>query len=214
MRLIPLLMLFLIPLAFAATISGSIYDPDLNLAKDVILRIDTKPVQTFVSKEGTYAFTVQKGTYTITAMLSDNFDSYYANISVEVQGEGEFISDIILEPDLSEDEQLLNEDIEAPALLPNEGKDNWALGIVLFLAIAVVTFFFIKPRKKPFVSEDLSNQILAFIQKQGGRTTQKDIRKQFPVSEATISLAVRELEAKGKIEKFKQGKGNLIVLKN
>lgn len=55
--------------------------------------------------------------------------------------------------------------------------------------------------------------LMSFIRKEDGRTTQKDIRRQFPLSEAKISLMIAELEDKGLIKKIKQGRGNIIVLK-
>lgn len=63
--------------------------------------------------------------------------------------------------------------------------------------------------------EDIGNpeEILNIIKQEGGRTTQKLIRKKIPLSEAKISLMISELEAKGKIEKIKKGRGNLIILK-
>jgi uncharacterized membrane protein len=60
--------------------------------------------------------------------------------------------------------------------------------------------------------EDLQKMIDA-IRKEGGRTTQKDIRKQIPLSEAKISLMISELEHKGVVEKVKKGRGNIIILK-
>ena len=56
-------------------------------------------------------------------------------------------------------------------------------------------------------------QIINLIKQEGGRTTQKDIRKQIPLSEAKISLMLAELEHKGIIEKIKKGRGNIIILK-
>jgi uncharacterized membrane protein len=56
--------------------------------------------------------------------------------------------------------------------------------------------------------------VLKIIKEEGGRTTQKDIRKKIPLSEAKVSLMISELEAKGKIEKIKKGRGNIIILKS
>ena len=50
------------------------------------------------------------------------------------------------------------------------------------------------------------------IVEEGGRTTQKDIRKRIPLSEAKVSLLISELESMGKIKKIKKGRGNIIVL--
>ena len=51
------------------------------------------------------------------------------------------------------------------------------------------------------------------IKKEGGRISQKDLRKQIPLSEAKISLMIAELESKGVIDKIKKGRGNIIILK-
>ena len=69
-----------------------------------------------------------------------------------------------------------------------------------------------KPEPKEAPSEDIEG-VLKIIREEGGRTTQKDIRKRIPLSEAKISLMVSELEAKGKIQKIKKGRGNIIILK-
>ena len=64
------------------------------------------------------------------------------------------------------------------------------------------------------VIDDLSEEdFLEIIKKEGGRTTQKDIRKEIPLSEAKTSLMIAELEHKGIIEKIKKGRGNIIILK-
>jgi len=53
-------------------------------------------------------------------------------------------------------------------------------------------------------------ELTDFIRK-NKRVTQKDIRKQFPVSEAKISLMLTDLESQGKIRKIKKGRGNVVV---
>ena len=57
-----------------------------------------------------------------------------------------------------------------------------------------------------------TDKILLILKKHGGRATQKDIRKEIPLSEAKISLMIAELEADGKIRKIKKGRGNILVL--
>ena len=71
-----------------------------------------------------------------------------------------------------------------------------------------------KEIKKEFHDEDdgLKN-LIDIIKKENGRTTQKELRKQIPLSEAKISLMIAELEHKGVIEKIKKGRGNIIILK-
>jgi len=65
---------------------------------------------------------------------------------------------------------------------------------------------------KEEINNDLYSKVLEVIKKEK-RITQKSLRKQFPLSEAKISLVITELEAKGKIEKIKKGRGNLLIFK-
>jgi uncharacterized membrane protein len=71
-----------------------------------------------------------------------------------------------------------------------------------------------KAGKEHIETEDDSlDKLVDIIRKEGGRTTQKEIRKQIPLSEAKISLMITELEHKGIVEKVKKGRGNIIILK-
>ena len=60
--------------------------------------------------------------------------------------------------------------------------------------------------------KDLS-ELYEFIRKHK-RTTQKEIRKTIPLSEAKISLMITDLESRNLIKKIKKGRGNIIILKN
>jgi len=62
------------------------------------------------------------------------------------------------------------------------------------------------------VTKDLQD-LIEIIKREGGRTTQKEIRKHIPLSEAKISLMIAELEDKGIIKKIKKGRGNIIILR-
>lgn len=55
-------------------------------------------------------------------------------------------------------------------------------------------------------------QITALLKEQQ-RVTQKEIRKQIPLSEAKVSLIITEMETKGLVQKIKKGRGNIIVWK-
>lgn len=59
---------------------------------------------------------------------------------------------------------------------------------------------------------DDAKQVLKIIKERGGRTTQKDIRKDIPLSEAKISLILTDLEQRKFIRKIKKGRGNIIIL--
>ncbi len=49
----------------AATLKGSIFDTSLQLEKDVLIEVDQ---QKFLSKDGSYQFTLDEGTYELTAL--------------------------------------------------------------------------------------------------------------------------------------------------
>ena len=73
----------------------------------------------------------------------------------------------------------------------------------------------VKPEEKQVQKlgdEDLE-KVLKVIRSHGGRTTQKEIRKEIPLSEGKISLIITELEHMKIIKKIKKGRGNIIVLK-
>jgi uncharacterized membrane protein len=58
------------------------------------------------------------------------------------------------------------------------------------------------------------NRALDIIKGNDGRITQKDLRREMmDLSESKVSLIITELEHKGKIEKIKRGRGNIILLK-
>lgn len=55
-------------------------------------------------------------------------------------------------------------------------------------------------------------EVVAIMEKQGGRITQLDLRKQLPYSEAKVSLIVSDLESRGLVKKIKKGRGNVLIL--
>ena len=57
------------------------------------------------------------------------------------------------------------------------------------------------------------NKILSLLKKNKGRMTQREIRKEFPLSEAKVSLMITELESMDKVKKIKKGRGNVIIFK-
>lgn len=67
-----------------------------------------------------------------------------------------------------------------------------------------------KPEK---LDKDLQ-QVLGILKKYGGRLTQKELRDKLPHGEAKASLLIAELVEMKKIKKFKQGRGNVLVLKD
>lgn len=209
---LPVILAFLlvIPLAQAAVISGNIYDINLNPAKNAVIKITTTPEQTYVSKDSAYMLSIPEGKYIITATYEKDSVKYSYKKEIRVVEEGTYVMDLILYPgDIG--------DISMEEPQKSYSYVWFYFSVIIFILLAAFIIYKFKPKlkKKPVKKEedDLTRQVLQYIKDQGGRITQKDIRKKFPASEAKISLIITELEHKGTVEKIKKGRGNIIILK-
>lgn len=242
--------------ASAALIGGRVYDYSLNSISNVNVEINTTPKQREVAEQSVYAFNVPKGSYVIIArQFEDGILKASTTEQIIVEQDGEYKLDLILFPDVSEDQNLIDEKIELKTPYDDEKKYNLLLVVMLIAVVTVscgVIYFLLNKKRKRsvkhkkknnvkkaaaetikeseaanaieeqiitqkpamFSTEDAdSKMLLEFIRSQDGRTTQKDIRKSFPSSEAKISLILTDLESQGKIRKIKKGRGNVVVLK-
>jgi len=208
--LLLVVMILACSIVYAARISGIVYDESLKRVNDVIVEINTTPKQTVVAKNGEYSFEVPLGNFTIIA----RFEDAAVEENISVVKEGNYIIDLILFPNL-EDEPFVEEQIE-DMISERADKHNYNyIFIIAGTAIVVIFIIFLIIKRKKLrheLSEDLQN-LIDIVKKHGGRITQKEVRKEIPLSEAKISLMVTELEHKGIIEKIKKGRGNIIVLK-
>ncbi|MBT5022555.1 hypothetical protein HOK51_02275 [Candidatus Woesearchaeota archaeon] len=226
-------------ITYAASLRGTVYDFSLNSLNDVVISVDTTPTQRFVSKQGQYEFKLSPGEYTITAEYnSDDNIKFTVEETIQIVEEGEFIYDLFLFPDLSEEEDLLDDPLNDT--YSDDGTDNgsepvipsgpnyalYILILALLIGIGYLIYVkFVKHKKigidaqveeimnegKNGIDEDLQ-QVIDVVKKHGNRTTQKELRKEIPLSEAKVSLMVSELEDKGILKKIKKGRGNIIVL--
>ena len=210
--------------ANAATIYGSVYDLSLKKVDNALVEINTTPKQVIVANNGSYSFSVVNGAYGIKAKLMQKNDVIaFVQENITINQDGRYILDLILFPDLEEGVEDIDFDVNGNVIDNSRG-----IFIVVFvLLIAVIgSFLYFKKVKKPKedkkgvvekkedVYEDGNlEHIIKIIKQEGGRTTQKDIRKQIPLSEAKISLMIAELEHKGAVEKIKKGRGNIVILK-
>ena len=120
--------------------------------------------------------------------------------------DGDYVIDIILFPIF---EDIFDEDFDLDF---NYRKSLGGMWITLFLVLGISYIIFKKrPRKKIDETDEL-NIVLSFIKKQGGRTTQKEIRKNLGLGEAKASLIITELEHKKIVQRIKKGRGNVIIL--
>lgn len=204
----------MVDLASAATIHGIIYDFSLGKIPNSIIEINTNPIQRQIAIDGSYKLNVQKGSYIITA--KNQYNEILVTENIEIIDEGDYTLDLISLIEIDED--LLNPEIDLEIDLEN-GNNLWLIVLVITILVVLLVIFFNKKRKKNTKKEeidetDLTNKVLEIIKKQEGRTTQKELRKLLPYSEAKISLVLTELESKGKVEKIKKGRSNVIILKN
>lgn len=215
-----LLLTALLPTASGIIIHGEIYDAYLDPLEDVTITVNTTPKQIIVSKDGTYELELPKGTYLITAAYSDAREQMKVEETVVSEDDASYMLDLILFPDLSDDQQLAEDiAIEGPY---EESSFPYVLAAVMVVAILVFMGIMLFMRKSirgaQRVPDDIEDQelrqVISVIREMGRRCTQKDLRKQIPLSEAKISLLVSELVAKGKVEKIKRGRGNILVLRD
>ncbi len=217
-----LFVLVCLPCINAAEIYGTVYDMSLNPAKDAVIEVNSTPKQSYISKDGSYSFILGYGSYVINAKYVHDYNAYSAEENITIVDEGKYILDLILFPDLSEESELLllGEDINLEDIYEEEKQAFPWLYIVLMVVIIAAVVIFAKKRKprekiaEKILEEEIDpkDKIYEFIKQKGGRVTQREIRKNFPVSQATISLILTELENDGRLKKIKRGKGNIIIL--
>ncbi len=219
--------LFLANFANAATIYGAVYDLSLAKVGDARVEINSVPRQFMVAQNGTYSFNVPNGAYTIKAQQVQK-GTIIASVqeNVTIRQSGSYVLDLILFPDIEEGVEDVDIDINEVERL-NGNAFAVAAIIVAFLIAALAYFAYRKIKQKkelPNGEEEEHKQesiiegkeidkITELLKKGGGRLTQKEIRKEIPLSEAKISLMIAELEHKGVVEKIKKGRGNIIILK-
>jgi uncharacterized membrane protein len=218
---IALVFLINMNVALGATLHGIIYDTSLNTLEDVVVEVNSVPKQTYVSKDGSYSFTLPAGDYVIKATYHSKADRFVAEEELTIKDDGDYVVDLILFPDISEEAELLNENVDIAGIDFEEKADNLWLYILAIAMIILAVFWIVYSKKKSVAKEeeavkeltDEAGKIIDFIKRNDGRVTQKEIRKNFAASEAKISLMVSELERRGKIKKIETSKGNIIILK-
>uniref|UniRef100_A0A7C3MDP6 Winged helix-turn-helix transcriptional regulator n=2 Tax=Archaeoglobus fulgidus TaxID=2234 RepID=A0A7C3MDP6_ARCFL len=217
MRKILLLTIILISItnASAVEIYGKVYRWDtLDVLEDAVVEIKDGSVQRMVSENGEYSFNVTPGNYTIIAYSGE----YYAVENVTVKSSMRF--DLILFPKLEDTDEIP----DFPVFEEKTESFPYYIIAILVSGLVLVVLFIIKIRSEKQVTEletaledyelpeDLA-VVVDLIIKEGGRITQKELRKKLGYSEAKMSLIIADLERRGIVEKVKKGRGNIIFLK-
>lgn len=221
--LIMLLVLIIAYSANAAIIQGTVYDISLDAIDKSIVEVNSIPQQRIVAINGRYSFNLPKGAYTITAKSEDDI----AEENITITDDETYNLDLFLFPSIDED---LAEDVTIEDIITDNQRDYKpyvlfvSLAIMFIIGLMVYKFRHklrkkdetIKAKEKPSPTEDNfpddKQKIIDIIKKHGGRTTQKNIRKDISLSEAKVSLIIAELEHENRIKKIKKGRGNIIIL--
>lgn len=204
------LVVFLVPIVSGATLSGSIYGPDLGLVERAILTVDGDVEQVIVITNGSYVLDLDAGSYRLLVESGELFEEQ----SIVLPQEGSFIRDFILLPSL--DVPDLPDIPEFSSEFGDEqdsGRSDWLWITAAVLIVLAVVFFVVRSRRVVRYDEYERAVIEALITLEG-RATQKQIRALVPFSEAKASLVISDLAQRGVVRKFKQGRGNIVVLQD
>ncbi len=223
-----------VPFAAGTLVHGTVYDLSLEPVIGAIVEVDTAPAQRYLTKDGSYSFELSAGTYTLKAtQFRDENTIAFVEESIVIESDGSFVLDLILYPKLTEESEIYD-----PASLAAVEDDFGAQPASPFLLIAalsgvvaaLVVFFIVVWTKRwsstlerirgilkrtESVPDGLAPEVqkaLTIIESSGGRISQKELRREFPYSEAKVSLMITELEGRGLVKKFKKGRGNVLVL--
>ncbi len=227
MRLLILTLLLLVFPVSGAIIHGTVYSwENLRPLHKAIVTINTTPEQRVVTENGTYSFVVPPGRYVIKAYYYSNGElELYDEENITVKGNGTYVLDLILFPTLNVSEEIPNVQLNL-----GSKSSTFPISLLIFapaiFLIAVFLIFRLRGRRSDTPSkgiEEISREeelpedlkeIVEILRKEGGRMTQKELRKRLGYSEAKVSLMIADLERRGIVEKVKKGRGNVIFLKS
>ena len=146
--------------------------------------------------------------------------------------------EILNETELSDITEDFEEDTKT---IEEKTNSNLLYLVALFIIFVVVRFSIYAYRKRSSENEEIMKEIdvdtfeetkqtietkttaplpsdlqevVDIIKANDGRITQKDLRSKLKYSEAKVSLMVSDLEQRGIIDKFKQGRGNIILIRD
>ncbi|WP_201763921.1 helix-turn-helix transcriptional regulator [Archaeoglobus sulfaticallidus] len=226
--LILIVSLLVIPVADASVIHGKIFSwENFKPLDGAVVEINTKPVQKKVTENGSYIFeSILPGNYTIKAYYWQDGELLYWEENITIVSEGKYVLDMVLFPKLESPDVSGLDKVEF-SLGKDEEVDQSYLAVVAVVVVVTVTavayFWKTRLRKTEKIEEvemedidlpDDLKEVLNILMKEGGRITQKELRKKLGYSEAKVSLMIADLERRGIVEKIKKGRGNIIFLRD
>ncbi len=235
------LILSLVFNAQAARVYGTIYEwSDLEKPlKNVIIEVEQNSTRVHynISNDGSYYFEVLPGNYTIKAKYyNNNLLEFIGEENVHIDDVEESRNlDLLLVPPTDSGIESLGDINLSGEMDPREPDYSFYLPLfIVIILIGSVILFFLKKKKRMQLLEtnepapvektdwqsterelpDDLKELYKLILEKGGRTTQKDLRKEVRYGEAKVSLMVADLESRGLIKKIKKGRSNIIIAEN
>ncbi len=222
------LFLLIIGSVNAATIHGTVYDWGSLEPANAFVEVNSIPKQSLVAINGEYSFELNQGSYTIKAVIFGGESRLTAEENITIAREGDYVLDLILFPELADDELINEDEFDVDTSIFEEPVVPPILAIIIIVAGTLAIYLFTKNKgEKKEAKEDKIiekkveeikkeepdlEKLVEIIKKHDGRITQKQIRKELPLSEAKVSLMISELEHNGIIKKIKKGRGNILIL--
>jgi uncharacterized membrane protein len=210
--------------------------------ENVIVEVNSTPPQSMLARYGLYSFNLVPGNYVISASYYlNNTLVRYTQEEITISDSGDYVIDIILLPAYSDTGMNGTEFAELDELADlaenDEENSSFSYGTNSLLVLTVLAIgtgaYLLARRRKGYTREegdiptdeasfsvsdeyaampDDLREMVGIISRHGGRITQKDLRGALKHSEAKVSLMVSDLENRGIIQKFKKGRGNVIVI--
>jgi len=212
--------------------------------KNVIVEIEENAtrLQYKVSSDGAYSFNITPGSYILRAKYYiNNILELSGEEKLQIDKSDEYRNlDLLLFPPTDSDYEYLG-DINLSGELDVKEPDvaNYIVVIVIVLLIVFILLYFLwKKKGKLVILEQIEDpeespgnttipienrtrelpddlrELYDMILKKGGRTTQKEVRKDAKYGEAKVSLMLADLEDRGLIKKIKKGRSNIIIAEN
>src|SRR5208337_377923 len=148
--------------AFAvSTVHGNVYDwASFDTLNNAEIVVNSMPQQVMISKNGSYSFDLDKGTYSIKAVSGANTtDALFAmeNVTITQDG-GDYVIDLVLFPSSDFEDLTLLDDNSTPIISVEPADDSTSLqssGLIILIVVAVIiviagvaAFIFLRRRKK------------------------------------------------------------------
>jgi uncharacterized membrane protein len=220
--------LLVAPLVQGAVLHGAIYDDELEPISRTVVYINSTPQQRHISRYGGYSFSVNPGSYLITANLTlNNITRTIATEEVYISRDGDYRIDL-----------FAADDINISAGFQGAGEEDnsmflWLITIIGTIAVIAIVLVALRlgrrlhklekrektvdalldrVEEKDVQDDPLIRRIMVMLKDNKGKMAQKDIRKVVRFSEAKVSMALSRMEELHLIKKKREGRENYILV--